>query len=673
MRLPSLVNCIAFVFCLGLCSPVLASTVKLSVFLRNQPLTLELSETQAFDTLKLVNLPHRSASAHYFEGGVAASTSSWVRASLINGNWSGVVFLNNALYQFHFLAAQLNAGSDPYSGLENTSRISEISLKQIDGSVIRKLFSHGNLRQDFSTSALAESNQLTKRTSAELIGINRNTVLGGSVGNELIRLDLELFLDYHFVDYANSLQLNPADTAVAMVNIIDGIYRTDLGIRFNLVGISADTAAFPVLSETVDAETLLNDLENKKNANLVFSQGDNKLGHLITSRSRDAGLYLDSYPGVIGLAYSRGDLIEAPVLCSASALGLSLAYLPVNESAQSLASLTALTMAHEIAHNLGAIHDGRTEAGYTSNACDASKYIMSAQENSATHFSECSKQEIADEIDRVRQSVQIGQVQNCMVDLVDLDLVLTNSFSQYQSLNGVSQREFSLLNHSNLRVDQIGFSGEISNQLAKFVSVNASNASCSLDDDYHYHCTVPTMAALSQVNVVEKIEYLELGTLSISNQIDTFSSAVGSEDIDTEDLLRSSVSVLDLIAPAAPSEVTAKRVNGGVKIEWKDNSDVEEGFLLERQINDDSFAVVSSSIAANSTSYIDSTANDTNAEYVYRVSAVNRIGSSAAAESSALHAVKHSGSGGGALNVIFISVACIFLLLRCRNLCELGH
>ncbi|HET8706471.1 MAG TPA: M12 family metallo-peptidase, partial [Pseudomonadales bacterium] len=611
--------------------------------------------------------------ARHFEGEVAGKQNAWVRCSFSAGRWSGMAAVDGGLFKFSVSNEDVESiKSNPDLVLDSVLK-ARLSLVRVTGESAEKLFFHGSLIPQMPAVDNADKVGVNKKTK-QLNRITRDAILGGTVGNELIRLDLELFLDHFFIDYANSLQLNPADTASAMVNIVDGIYRGDLGIRFNLVSISGDAnPAQPILSETNDADALLNDLEYKKNAGLLFNQGDQKIGHLITSRSRDQGLILSGYSGVVGLSYSRSALNEAPLLCSASALGFSLAYLPQDKTPQDLASLTALTMAHEIAHNLGAIHDGTTAPGYVSNTCDPTKYIMAAQENSARHFSACSKQEIDDEVVRVRQRVENGYVQNCLIDLVDLDLTLASSYSAYHSIGSNDSRQIQLLNRSSVSVSQLNFSGSISNASGKFLGVTASNSTCTLVDDQHYQCQTPSLAAYSQINIVEQIEYRSLGESSVSLRIDSFSSAVGSEDIDNQDVLNSDISVLDISAPAEPSDVTLTRIDSGVEVRWRDNSDVEEHFVLERQTNGGDFVVISSALDANTTSYVDTDANNRNSEYVYRVSAINRIGRSAPATSSILYGVSDSGGGGGVVDMAFVSVLLIFLFVRRQFLCELDH
>ena len=88
-------------------------------------------------------------------------------------------------------------------------------------------------------------------------------------------------------------------------------------------------------------------------------------------------------------------------------------------------------------------------------------------------------------------------------------------------------------------------------------------------------------------------------------------------------------------APAAPSNLTAT-VSGStkkpnIKLQWRDNSDNENNFMVERSIDATSqtptWTVLTSSLAANTTSYTDNNlARGTT--YYYRVTATNSVGPS---------------------------------------------
>lgn len=90
----------------------------------------------------------------------------------------------------------------------------------------------------------------------------------------------------------------------------------------------------------------------------------------------------------------------------------------------------------------------------------------------------------------------------------------------------------------------------------------------------------------------------------------------------------STASVLTAEAPDAPSELKATAVSPSqATLSWKDNSDDEQYFKIERKKQGGSYATVGT-VYRNITSYVD-TGLDKNTKYYYRVGAYNGSGSSA--------------------------------------------
>ena len=90
----------------------------------------------------------------------------------------------------------------------------------------------------------------------------------------------------------------------------------------------------------------------------------------------------------------------------------------------------------------------------------------------------------------------------------------------------------------------------------------------------------------------------------------------------------SMVSVTDLLPPAAPSNLTASVIQNplSVQLNWTDNSDVEDGFVIEKEtVVADVYEVVDT-VGPNITMFIDS--NVSYFTYNYRVKAFNVAGDS---------------------------------------------
>ncbi len=80
-------------------------------------------------------------------------------------------------------------------------------------------------------------------------------------------------------------------------------------------------------------------------------------------------------------------------------------------------------------------------------------------------------------------------------------------------------------------------------------------------------------------------------------------------------------------APTTPTELSQNFSQLSVELSWLDNSDNESGFVIERAIDNNSFSQLAT-VAANATSYTDTTITNQDQEVHYRVIAINQAGES---------------------------------------------
>ncbi len=169
--------------------------------------------------------------------------------------------------------------------------------------------------------------------------------------------------DFEFVSQFTSS--TPEDAIVARMNIVDGIFTSQLGVKVSLATQTLFRTASDPFTQSA-ASDLLTEVKNFRNG----SQAQKALGitHLMTGRHLDKT--------TVGIAYIGG-------LCSAQ-FGASLSQGGLNTTQ------AALIAAHEIGHNFGAPHDGET------GACSATPttFLMAPQLNGSDQFSACSIQQI---------------------------------------------------------------------------------------------------------------------------------------------------------------------------------------------------------------------------------------------------------------------------------------
>lgn len=80
-------------------------------------------------------------------------------------------------------------------------------------------------------------------------------------------------------------------------------------------------------------------------------------------------------------------------------------------------------------------------------------------------------------------------------------------------------------------------------------------------------------------------------------------------------------------APDAPSNLAASLDGFDITLTWVDNSDNEEKFVLERQVDSGSFTVIANNIPANTETYFDTGLQPLHT-YTYRIKAANNYGDS---------------------------------------------
>lgn len=168
--------------------------------------------------------------------------------------------------------------------------------------------------------------------------------------------------DFEFVSQFAGVQ--PEDAIVARMNIVDGIFSEQLGVKVSL-------APPTLFREANDPFTASNpsDLLDELRAYRRGSQAQRALGitHLMTGRNLDTQ--------TVGIAYISG-------VCSAE-FGNSL-----SESGPDT-TRAALIAAHEIGHNFGAPHDGEGACAST-----PTTFLMAPQLNGNRNFSSCSIQQM---------------------------------------------------------------------------------------------------------------------------------------------------------------------------------------------------------------------------------------------------------------------------------------
>jgi hypothetical protein len=168
--------------------------------------------------------------------------------------------------------------------------------------------------------------------------------------------------DYEFYQHFSD---DPEGTIIARMDIVDGIWSSQAGVKISLAPLTVLKAADEPFTRTVPAD-LLSQLRKYRGSH--SEQMLTGVTHLMTGRDMDGD--------TVGISY-MGSVCDTQYADSLS------------EGAHS-ALMSALIAAHELGHNFNAPHDG--EAG----ACASTPqtFLMAPRVNFSDQFSSCSLEQI---------------------------------------------------------------------------------------------------------------------------------------------------------------------------------------------------------------------------------------------------------------------------------------
>ncbi len=423
----------------------------------------------------------------HYQGHVVGHSDGWVRASLIDGRWQGVVSVHNAMHMFDQVP-DYEEGVLQANGTMMSTPLVEIDA--LAGGCGTGDDSHSMLSHIESMQSI--SSQVEDATEPAQVAATFAQFCSQEVNGVCVITELEIAFDLKFQEL---FAAQSVAQAMAIINIVDGHYLNDLKISIDAITLEMladdlfDTseAASPVLN----AGDLLTTIEMKKNNNQIpFMTNVNALTHLVTGR--------DFEGGTLGVAY-LGSVCQP----NGFSTGTSSVFFdnPADTSTFNI-PLTAVIVAHELAHNLGANHDGPTG----NVLCPASTYIMSPVINPAfnlSNFSACSIEDI---------ETTLSNLNNPALCLdYPADAYLQENSGNTQSLDQNNEFSSSFTAHLQsgfLMVDQVEISGSINPVEGTFSSVIANGSNCLIDlQGESYTCTVSnpatTFQLVTQIQVVD--------------------------------------------------------------------------------------------------------------------------------------------------------------------------
>lgn len=311
---------------------------------------------------------NRIASGDLFlRGSLEGVPGSWVRLNRIAGKFSGGFFDGEELYLL-----------DRAGGFAGTRERGVAADQTI---IYRFADLESSILTDHGGIAVPESASGGNKTSSYETFTSHLREVATLQGSAMLALPMTIVSDVDFTDRRGS---NTASVVAGRVNVIDGIYSSQLGVGITLLHheILSDN---DILTSTDPSILLAGEsnqfLQLEPGGQPGFQQfmtsGNGSdipfdgLAHLFTGRDLDES--------TVGIAFMG-------VLCS------DFAGYGVNQDLDN-ETTAALVFAHEVGHNFNAPHDGQ-------NACEDETFhgIMNPSINGSQQFSDCSIQEMSAEL-----------------------------------------------------------------------------------------------------------------------------------------------------------------------------------------------------------------------------------------------------------------------------------
>lgn len=294
-----------------------------------------------------------AGAAQPYQGEVGGHSRSWAALTRIGTGWSGIWYDGGEYYGVD-TAGALAGVSDAAAPLDPASlmifRLRDVVWQDLDleGDTLAVPQNGAQLAAKLTsgTAPFMQGMTPTRRLSVALVA---DTALAAHDGAQV---------------EANLL---------AQLNVIDGLFANQLGVRIAASSVSVFTRQpDEPFDATTDASDLLEQLASWRTDNP--QQRAAGLTHLFTGRNLEGR--------TVGMAYLG-------TLCSRR-------YSASLSQATTAVSFAALIAAHEIAHVMGAPHDGERDSACAATPAD---YLMASRVNGSQEFSACSLEQMAPQVE----------------------------------------------------------------------------------------------------------------------------------------------------------------------------------------------------------------------------------------------------------------------------------
>jgi Metallo-peptidase family M12/Domain of unknown function DUF11 len=310
-------------------------------------------------------IPAGRSDIEALRGQLEGQPGSWVRMTHTRTGWHGMISDGQELYAIEPAAEVARAVVQPLIGTSASTAVMyrlKDALLPVEPAFCEILNVDGTpyTGGDGLSSSSAAATQ--GRMTAQLLfnSIVRDAVTPPAAPD--LELTVGVVADYEFYQEYSS---DPAGTIISRMDIVDGIWSSQVGVKISLAPLTVLTTAQDPFTTTVPADLLS---QVRKYRSSHSAQAQTGVTHLMTGRNLDGNTVGISYMGSVCDSQYADSLSEG------------------NHSTL----MSALIVAHELGHNFNAPHDG--EAGAC--ATTPQTFLMAPQINFNDQLSSCSLEQI---------------------------------------------------------------------------------------------------------------------------------------------------------------------------------------------------------------------------------------------------------------------------------------